>query len=109
VTTTITEPGETPPVGVPSPDDAKTPRTLGEMPREVAALLISVGVLGVVLPGMAGTPAMIAGGLVIWPKTFGPIEGWFSRKFPKAHRQSLEQIRRYLDDMDRRYPADKPR
>ena len=66
--------------------------------------MISVGALGVVLPGMAGVPAVIAGGLVFWPKTFGPLEGWLGRKFPRTHRQSLEQIRRYLDDLERRYP-----
>ncbi len=77
---------------------------LRDLPKDVAALLISVGALGVVLPGMAGLPAVIAGGLAFWPKTFGPIEGWLGRKYPKAHRQSLDQLRRYLRDLEERYP-----
>ena len=80
---------------------------LKELPKEVAALLISVGALGVVLPGMAGLPAVIAGGLVFWPKTFGPLETWLGRKYPKTHRQSMEQIRRYLNDLEHRYPTEK--
>jgi hypothetical protein len=82
-------------------------RMLRGLPKEVSALLISVGALGLVLPGVVGAPAVVAGGLVFWPKAFGPIEGWLGRRFPKAHRQGLEQLRRYLDDLDRRYPSEK--
>ena len=39
-------------------------------------MLVSVGALGIVLPGMLGTPAIIAGGLVLWPGTFGGLEDW---------------------------------
>jgi hypothetical protein len=78
---------------------------LERLPKEVGALLVSVGVLGMVLPGLVGTPALIAGGLVFWPKAFGPIEGWFGRKFPQAHHKSLEQIHRYLEDLEHRYPT----
>ena len=79
-------------------------RRIEELPKELGVLLASVGVLGFVLPGIAGTPALIAGGLVLWPKTFGKVEGWFSDKFPVAHRASLRQVGRFLDDLDRRYP-----
>jgi hypothetical protein len=79
-------------------------RRLQELPRDVGVLLASVGVLGLVLPGIAGTPALIAGGLVLWPKSFGKVEGWLSQRFPKAHRASMEQVGRFLDDLDRRYP-----
>ena len=79
-------------------------RRLEELPKELGVLLASVGVLGFVLPGVAGTPALIAGGLVLWPKTFGKVEGWFSRRFPAAHRKSMQQVGRFLDDLDRRYP-----
>jgi hypothetical protein len=81
-----------------------TSRRLEDLPKELGVLLASVGVLGFVLPGIAGTPALIAGGLVLWPKTFGKVEGWLSRRFPGAHRASLEQVGRLLDDLDRRYP-----
>lgn len=85
------------------PDRPKA-RKLEELPRELGVLLASVGFLGVILPGVAGTPALIAGGLVLWPRTFGKVEGWFSRRFPAAHRTSMEQVGRFLDDLERRYP-----
>ncbi|WP_148592870.1 hypothetical protein [Aquisphaera giovannonii] len=75
-----------------------------DLPREVGVMLVTVGALGLVLPGVVGAPAAIAGGLVLWPGTFGTVEGWFERRFPKAHRKGLNQIHRYLDDLERRYP-----
>jgi hypothetical protein len=74
-----------------------------ELPREVGAMLVSVGVLGWVLPGMMGTPALIAGGLVLWPSAFGRVEGWFQRRYPELHKQGMRQVGRYLDDLERRY------
>ena len=79
-------------------------RRIKDLPKEVGVMLMTVGVLGLVLPGVVGTPAMIAGGLVLWPKAFGKVENWFERKFPKVHKQSLHQIHRYLNDLENRYP-----
>jgi hypothetical protein len=75
-----------------------------DLPREVGVMLFTVGVLGFVLPGVIGTPAMIAGGLVLWPKAFNKVENWFERRFPEIHKQSLYQINRYLNDLETRYP-----
>jgi hypothetical protein len=58
---------------------------------------------------VVGTPAMIAGGLVLWPKAFSKVENWFERKFPMIHKQSLYQINRYLNDLETRYPDAIPR
>ncbi len=88
----------------PTPDPEDMALLVEKLPKELGALLLSVGALGWVLPGMVGIPALIAGGMIFWPKTFGPIEGWFGKKYPKVHRQSVEQIRRYLEDLERRYP-----
>jgi hypothetical protein len=74
-----------------------------DLPREVGAMLVSVGVLGMVLPGMMGTPAIIAGGMVLWPGTFGKLESWFQRRYPEMHKQGMRQVSRYLDDLERRY------
>jgi hypothetical protein len=74
-----------------------------DLPKEVGAMLVSVGVLGVVLPGIMGTPAIIAGGLVLWPGTFGKLESWFQRRYPEMHKQGMRQVSRYLDDLERRY------
>ncbi len=75
-----------------------------DLPREVGVMLMTVGVLGFILPGVVGTPAAIAGGLVLWPKAFGKVENWFERRFPQIHKQSLYQINRYLNDLESRYP-----
>jgi hypothetical protein len=79
-------------------------RRIKDLPKEVGVMLMTVGVLGLVLPGVVGAPAMIAGGLVLWPKAFGKVENWFESKFPKVHKQSLHQIHRYLNDLESRYP-----
>jgi hypothetical protein len=79
-------------------------RRIKDLPKEVGVMLVTVGVLGLALPGVVGAPAMIAGGLVLWPQAFGKVENWFERKFPKVHKQSLHQIHRYLNDLESRYP-----
>lgn len=78
---------------------------LGRMPREIGVLLLTIGVVGVVLPGIVGTPALLAGGLVLWPRGFRGINGWLRRRCPKVHAKGMEQLLRYLDDMERRYPS----
>ena len=67
-------------------------------------MLVSVGALGFVLPAVAGTPAIVAGGLVLWPRTFGRLERWLERRYPSTYRQGMRQIGRYLDDLERRFP-----
>jgi hypothetical protein len=89
---------EVPPAGA-------TAERLKDLPPEVGALLISVGMLGVILPGMMGAPAVVAGGLVLWPEAFGKVEGWFQRRYPTAHKAGMKQIGRFLDDMTRRFPS----
>jgi hypothetical protein len=76
-----------------------------EMPREVGWLMVSIGVMGVALPGIVGTPALLAGGLMLWPKGFRAVNSWVRRRFPKTHEHGVEQLIRYLDDMERRYPS----
>lgn len=80
-----------------------TPEKLRELPKDVAVMLVAAGACGMVLPGMVGTPAILAGGLVLWPRAFGRVETWLGRNFPRAHREGMRQIGRYLDDLDRRY------
>jgi hypothetical protein len=105
--TSIAEPTELNPV-VPSSQTIDPLPTLADLPRELGVLLASVGVLGIVLPGIAGAPALLAGGLVLWPKTFGKVESWFQGRFPDTHRKSMQQVGRFLDDLDQRYPHSDP-
>ncbi len=67
-------------------------------------MLVSAGIIGVVLPG-PGTPALVAGGLMLWPRAFGKAEQWMRRRFPEVHRQGISHINRFLTDLERRYPG----
>ena len=74
-----------------------------DLPKEVGVMLITAGIVGLILPG-PGTPAIIAGGLALWPKAFGKLEAWLEERYPRIHRQSMHQIDRFLNDLERRYP-----
>ena len=74
-----------------------------DLPKEVGVMLITAGIVGLILPG-PGTPAIIAGGLALWPNAFGKLESWLQRRYPGVHRQSMKQIGRFLRDLDKRYP-----
>jgi hypothetical protein len=86
-----------------SPLDNSDLPSIKDLPKEVGVMLISAGILGVILPG-PGIPAIIAGGLALWPNSFGKLEAWLERRYPEVHRQSMKQIGRFLRDLDKRYP-----
>jgi len=77
------------------------------LPKEVGVLLLVAGFGGLLLPGPIGTPFLIMGGLVLWPRAFQRIDGCLEKRFPKLHHQSLIQMNRFLTDLDRRYPVPK--
>jgi hypothetical protein len=77
---------------------------LGQIPPEVGALLVVAGAIGIVLPG-PGTPVFLAGAAVLWPSVFGPVERFAKRRFPKTHRASLGHLKRYLLDLEKRFPG----
>ena len=79
---------------------------LGKLPPEIGMLLIISGIAGVLLPGPVGTPLLIAGGVTMWPKTFEPIERWFSRRFPAAHKEGVIQIREFISNLQQRFPEE---
>ena len=85
-----------------SADDPSS--SIRELPREVGVMLVSVGVMGFMMPGMAGAPALVAGGMVLWPGVFGKLEERLRQKYPTLHRQGMRQIGRYVDDLKRRFP-----
>jgi hypothetical protein len=77
------------------------------MPREVGVLLVVAGIGGLLLPGPVGTPFLLVGGVVLWPRAFSRAEEYFERKFPKMHRQGVKHITRFVHDLERRYPFPK--
>jgi hypothetical protein len=78
-----------------------------ELPKELGVMLLTAGIVGFILPG-PGTPAIIAGGLALWPEAFGKLESWLERSHPRVHRQGVRQINRFLNDLEKRYPYSNP-
>ena len=78
-----------------------------DLPKEIGVMLLTAGVVGFILPG-PGAPAIIAGGLVLWPEAFGRLESWLERFHPQVHREGVRQINRFLDDLEKRYPRSAP-
>ncbi len=97
---------ESPGADLPMTDD-KELRRIRALPKEVGALLMVAGIGGVLLPGPVGMPFLIVGGVILWPKAFERVELLFQKRFPKTHHQSVRQIKRFLDDLENRYPLPK--
>jgi len=87
--------------------EAEQLRRIEQLPKEVGVLLVVAGIGGLLLPGPVGSPFLILGGLVLWPSAFRRVEDGFVKRFPRLHRQSVRQIARFLDDLDRRFPPEK--
>jgi hypothetical protein len=94
------------PTSVEPRSDAEEMERIRSMPKEVGALLIVAGIGGLLLPGPIGTPFLIAGGVILWPRAFERVEIRFQKRFPRLHSQSLRQIKRFLCDLERRYPLE---
>ncbi len=73
--------------------------------QEVGVLLIVSGVAGILLPGPVGTPLLILGCVMVWPKAFERIDLFFAKRFPRTHHLGAVQSARFLSDLERRYPA----
>jgi hypothetical protein len=78
---------------------------LPKLPPEIGILLTLVGTAGVVLPGMIGTPFLVAGGIALWPSGFRKVERWLMKVSPKAFETGVQQIEQFLADLERRYPG----
>jgi hypothetical protein len=84
--------------------DAQDIERIRALPKEIGVLLMVAGVGGLLLPGPIGTPFFVLGGVVLWPSVFERVEVCLEKRFPRLHHQSLRQIKRFLADLDRRYP-----
>jgi hypothetical protein len=82
----------------------ETRERIRRLPPEVGAVLITVGVAGVVLPGPVGMPLLLAGGLALAPSVFGRFERWVEKRFPTLHWHGMKNVNRFIDDFERRYP-----
>ncbi|MGI9211301.1 MAG: hypothetical protein ACR2HF_02415 [Methylococcaceae bacterium] len=73
--------------------------------RSMGWILISAGVVGIVIPGIIGTPFVILGGLVLWPGNEKMLNKWRKGHHAGFVDGALRQVNRYLDDVERRYPG----
>jgi hypothetical protein len=84
-------------------DDTATQR-FARLPRDVGWMMVSVGVLGVILPGLPGAPFLIAGIAVLAPGGPRLLARWARHRPRGVVHDGVKQIGRWLDDMERRYP-----
>ena len=96
---------QTLPVGAPLADQIESIERIKHLPKEVGVLLLVAGVGGLLLPGPVGTPFVLMAAVVLWPGLFERVELFFERRCPKMHRAGVRQIKRYLTDLERRYPS----
>ena len=75
-----------------------------KLPPEVGAVMLGAGAVGLVLPGPIGAPLLIAGGLVLMPKTFSKLGNCVHRRFPRAFEAGMKYVDRFVDDFERRFP-----
>lgn len=77
---------------------------VGTLPREVGILLIVAGLGGILLPGPIGSPFLLLGAVTLSPRLFAKLEMRFRQRFPRLHKRGTRQIKRFLTDLERRYP-----
>jgi len=70
---------------------------IAHLPKEAGWALITAGVVGLVVPGVVGTPFLLAGAVVLAPGGSKLLARW-------APSSATRQIGRFLDDLERRYP-----
>lgn len=76
-----------------------------KLPMEAGVFLIMIGIGGVLLPGPIGTPFLVLGVMVFFPNVYHKLDEKVRKRFPKSHRQGMKQVRRFVDDLERRYPS----
>jgi hypothetical protein len=74
------------------------------LPHDIGWLLVTAGVVGMVMPGVLGTPFLVLGGLILMPATSQRAERGRAGHSPRIFKGSIRQINRFLDDLERRYP-----
>jgi hypothetical protein len=85
--------------------DQQTVLRVEHLPREAGWMLVTAGVVGLIVPGVIGTPFLFAGVFVLVPGGPRLLSRWAGRNPPKFVHTAMRQISRFLDNLERRYPA----
>ena len=82
-------------------------RTLEHLPRDVGVVLVTLGTVGLVIPGPVppGTPFIVFGAVFLCPKLVRPLNGRFRKRFPAIFDTFDGQVTRFRGDLERRYPG----
>ncbi len=74
---------------------------------EFGWLMIGVGVIGVILPGLPGAPFFIAGAAVLIPGGKKRLTRWVAEHPGPMVQDSVNILARFVDDLETRYPRPK--
>ena len=85
-------------------EDEKIILRIEHLPRDMAWLMVLVGVLGVALQAIIGTPFLIAGIGMLAPGGPKALLRLADREPTGFMHAGLKQMVRWLDDFERRYP-----
>lgn len=94
------------------PTDSRTPTEPAEpdvehLPKDVGWMLVTAGVIGMIMPGVLGTPFLLVGAAALWPGNQKRLQRWREGHSPQWFRGGAKQINRFLKDLEQRYPRKK--
>jgi hypothetical protein len=94
---------------VAAPDEPAVVR-IDTLTKEVGWLLVTAGVVGLIMPGIPGTPFLIVGVLVVTPGGSKLLSRWAGGdKQPGFIKGAMKPLGRFLEDLERRYPRNSVR
>ena len=81
--------------------------TIGSLPKDLAVMLISLGVVGVAIPGPIppGVSFILLGTVILWPNMLVRTGGPLAQRFPRVFRMLINFADDLHEGLDRRYPG----
>ena len=84
---------------------------LADLPKDLAVALISLGIVGVAIPGPVppGASFIVLGAVILWPGLLVRTGAPLARTFPRVFRMLIDFTDHLGSDLARRYPDSKSR
>jgi hypothetical protein len=91
----------------PIPADLDLAGKIESLPKDLGAVLISFGLIGIAIPGPfpPGTVFVLLGVLFCQPRWVNGLAGRLARKCPRSFRCLTEFVESLRVDLERRYPG----